>query len=126
MIFYIVSVVLTIYGTHIIILQVIIITYHISLYSSSHKRTCDLVLPIHIYLISDIIQGKTFVPITRLCNLLAMFILYVLWSISFIILYGINRKVPLVHFTLYGVYLVSSLNYKQQCVYQYSKVKLIL
>ena len=84
MIVYIVSVVLTIYGTHNIILQVIIVTYHISLYNSSSKQTWDILLPIHNYLISDIIQGKTFVLITILGNLLAMF---VLWSISFIILY---------------------------------------
>ena len=65
MILYIIdSVVLTIYGTHNIILQVIIITYHNSLYNSSHKKTWDIVLPIHNYLISDIIKGKTFVPIT--------------------------------------------------------------
>ena len=38
MIVYIVSVVLTIYGTHNITLQVIIITYHIS-YNSSDKKT---------------------------------------------------------------------------------------
>ena len=61
---YIVSVVLTIYGTLNIILQGIINTYQISLYNSSHKKTWDIVLPIHNYIISDIIQGKTFVPIT--------------------------------------------------------------
>ena len=44
---YIVSVVSTIYGTHNIILQVIIITYHISLYNSSNKKTWDILLPIH-------------------------------------------------------------------------------
>ena len=113
MIIYIVSVVLTIYETH-IILQVIIDTYHISLYNSSSKKTWDIVLPIHNYLISDIIQGITFVPITILGNLLAMF---VLWSISFIILYGIDMKFPPFHnSTLYGFNLVSSLNYKQQHV----------
>ena len=117
MIFYIVSVVLTIYGTHNIILQVIIITYHISLYNSSNKKTWDIVLPIHNYLFSDIIQGKTFVPNTIVCNLLSMFVFHVLWSISCIIVYGIDRKVPPFHnSTLYGFYLLSSLNYKQQHV----------
>ena len=72
MILYIVSVVITIYGTHNIILQVIIITYHISLYNSSHKKTWDILLP-----------------------MLAMFVFCVLWSIFFIILYGIDRKFPL-------------------------------
>ena len=92
----------------------IICTYHISLYNSSSKKTWGIVLPIHNYLISDIIQGKTFVPITILDNLLAMF---VLWSISFIILCGMDMKVPPFHnSTLYGFYLVSSLNYKQQYV----------
>ena len=114
MIAYIVSVVLTIYGTHTIILQVIIVTYLISLYNSSSKKTWDILLQIHNYLISDIIHGQTFVPITILGNLLAMF---VLWSISFIILYGIDMKVPHFHnSTLYVFYLVSSLYYKQQHV----------
>ena len=113
MIVYIVCVVLTIYGTHNIILQVIIVTYHISLYNSSSKKTWDILLQIHNYLISDIIQGKTFVPITILGNLLAIF---ALWSISFIILYGIDMKFPPFHNSnLYGFYVVSS-NYKQQHV----------
>ena len=55
---YIVSLVLTMYGTHDIILQVIIITYHISLYNFSHKKTWEIVLPIHNYLVSHIIQVK--------------------------------------------------------------------
>ena len=57
MIVYIVSVVLTIYRPHTIILQVIIVTYHISLYNSSSKKIWDILLQIHNYLISDIIQG---------------------------------------------------------------------
>ena len=101
MIVYIVSVVLTIYGTHNIILQVI--------NKDVSKKTWGIVLPIYNYLISDIIQGKIFVPITILGNLLAMF---VLWSISFIILCGMDMKVPPFHnSTLYGFYLVYSLNY---------------
>ena len=109
MILYIVSVVLTII--------IIIITYHISLCNSSNKKTWDILFPIHNYLISDIIQEKKIVPITILCNLLAMFGICVLWSIFFIILYGIDREVPSFHNpTLYGFYLVSSLNYKQQHV----------
>ena len=118
MIFYIVSVILTIYGTHNIILQVNIITYHISLYNSSNKKTWDILLPIHNYLISDIIQGKkTFVPITIVCNLLSMFVSMCYGVFPLYYYMVLMGKVPPVHnHTPYGFYLVSFLNYKQQHV----------